>query len=221
MLEDPANLQHTIEKVVRSVAVNGVNNAATGVSSNSVGAKEINYVLRLLGPAASRNPKLFREAAVKVLKYAITPQLRRILIEGADAFLPSNHAQLVAVLPTPKPSKFPPLCNSVREVVCDLLNALCAPDDALFRAGGRLGSICVHRSDSQMLGELGRALGQLGDMIDRFSTNPRENTLSPGHPSYGRQITSEDNAVDDDEPAIGTIRVLSPLCTFRVVLINP
>lgn len=206
VLEDSANLQHTIEKVIRSVAVNGVSNAATGVSPNSVGSKEINYVLRLLGPAASRNPILFQEAAEKVLKYAITPQLRRILIEGADVFLPANHAQLVAVLPSSKPPKCPQLCHSVREVICDLLNALCAPDDAMSRAGGRMGSICVRRSDSQMLGEFGRALGQLGDMIDRFSTNTNE-TLTPGHPSYGRQITSEDTAVDNDEPALGECHV--------------
>lgn len=206
VLEDSANLQHTIEKVIRSVAVNGVSNAATGVGPNSVGSKEINYVLRLLGPAASRNPKLFKEAAEKVLKYAITPQLRRILIEGADVFLPANHAQLVAVTPASKPLKYPPLCNSVREVVCDLLSALCAPDDAMSRNGGRLGSICVRRSDSQMLGELGRALGQLGDMIDRFSTNS-DQTLAPGHPSYGRQITSEDTVIDNDEPPIGKTRI--------------
>ncbi|XP_031573679.1 E3 ubiquitin-protein ligase HUWE1-like isoform X3 [Actinia tenebrosa] len=202
VLEDSPNLQHTIEKVIRSVAVNGVSNAATGVSFNSVGAKEINYVLRLLGPAASRNPELFKEAVLKAMQYTITPQLRRVLVEGADVFLPSNHPQLVKVSPGYKLQKPPLLCDSVREVVRDLLNALCAPSDAASRAGGRMGSICVRRSDSQMLGEFGRALGQIGDMIDRFSTNNREETLSPGHPSYGRQITSEDTVVDSEEANI-------------------
>ncbi|XP_032242084.2 E3 ubiquitin-protein ligase HUWE1 isoform X2 [Nematostella vectensis] len=200
VLEDTVNFQHTVDKVIRSVAVNGVSSSSTGVSPNSVGAKEINYVLRVLGPAATRDPELFKEAAKKVLRYAITPQLRRALVEGSDVYLPSNHPHLVKVVTLPKPVKLPVLCEAVREVVCDLLNALCAPD-AATRLGGFPGGLCVRRSDSQMLGELGRALGQLGDMIDRFSTNTMQ-TLSPGHPSYGRQITGEDTTVDNEEMAM-------------------
>ena len=49
VLEDPATLRHTIEKVVRSATLG--NNAAT--------TRELHYILRFLAPAAARNPGIF------------------------------------------------------------------------------------------------------------------------------------------------------------------
>lgn len=193
VLEDEENLRHTMEKAVRSSATSSVSSNNTGVSASSPGAKEINYVLRVLGPAACRNNELFKEVAISSLRLAITPQLRRTMIEGGDTNLPTNYAQLVKAVVSGKPVKPPPVAKPVHGVVHDLLNVLCT-SDSTSRTMDR--GIFVRRSDSQMLGELGRALGQVGDLIARFTGQGVVQV-----PAYNRQLTSED--VDVEEMALG------------------
>ena len=183
VLEDEENLRHTMEKAVRSSATSSVSSNNTGVSASSPGAKEINYVLRVLGPAACRNNELFKEVALSSLRLAITPQLRRTMIE----------AQLVKAVVSGKPVKPPPVATPVHGVVHDLLNVLCT-SDSTSRTMDR--GIFVRRSDSQMLGELGRALGQVGDLIAGFTGQGVVQV-----PAYNRQLTSED--VDVEEMALG------------------
>ncbi|XP_015767939.1 PREDICTED: E3 ubiquitin-protein ligase HUWE1-like [Acropora digitifera] len=197
VLEDEENLKHTMEKVVRSAATScagGGNN--TGVSPTSPGAKEINYVLRVLGPAACRNAELFKEVATNSLRLAVTPQLRRTMIEGGDSNLPSNYAQIVKAAVVAKIVKAPPVAKQVHGVICDLLNVLCA-SDSTTRTMDR--GIFMHRSDSQMLGELGRALGQVGDML--AGQGAQQNLHVRQLPAYQRQLTGED--VDVEEMALG------------------
>ena len=63
ILEDPATLKHTIEKVIR----------ASTVSSNSYTTKELHYLLlRVLAPAACRSPSMFAEVARDILRVDIT-----------------------------------------------------------------------------------------------------------------------------------------------------
>ncbi|XP_067024084.1 E3 ubiquitin-protein ligase HUWE1-like isoform X5 [Acropora muricata] len=196
VLEDEENLKHTMEKVVRSAATScagGGNN--TGVSPTSPGAKEINYVLRVLGPAACRNAELFKEVATNSLRLAVTPQLRRTMIEGGDSNLPSNYAQIVKAAVVAKIVKAPPVAKQVHGVICDLLNVLCA-SDSTTRTMDR--GIFMHRSDSQMLGELGRALGQVGDML--AGQGAQQNLHVRQLPAYQRQLTGED--VDVEEMAL-------------------
>ncbi|KAJ7352896.1 E3 ubiquitin-protein ligase huwe1 [Desmophyllum pertusum] len=149
VLEDEENLKHTMEKVVRSSATSSVSSAVTGVSQSSPGAKEINYILRVLGPAACRNAELFKEVATGTLRLAITPQLRRTMIEGGETNMPANYAQIVKAAIVAKPAKPPPVAKQVHGVVCDLLNVLCA-SDSTARTMDR--GILMCRSDSQMLG---------------------------------------------------------------------
>ena len=207
VLEDEENLKYTMEKVVRSSATSNVSSGHTGVSPSSPGAKEINYILRVLGPAACRNSELFKEVATNSLRLAITPQLRRTMIEGGETNLPSNYAQIVKAAAAGKPVKPPLVAKQVHGVVWDLLNVLCA-SDSTTRTIDR--GIFVHRSDSQMLGELGRALGQVGDMIAGFSGQGGQQNLAARQvPAYNRQLTGED--VEVEEMALG--KQLFNMCT--------
>lgn len=192
VFEDEENLKYTMEKVVRSSATSSVNNEQNGVSPSSPGAKEVNYIFRVLGPAACRNARLFKEVATNSLRLAITPQLRRTMIEGGDSNLPSNYAQVVKAAVVGKPVKPPFVAKQVHGVVCDLLNVLCASSSST-RTMDR--GILVHRSDSQMLGELGRALGQVGDLI--AGQVGQQNLAARQLPPYTRQLTAEDVEVEE------------------------
>ena len=216
VLEDEENLRHTMEKVVRSTATNSVSSAHTGVSPSSTGAKEINYVLRVLGPAACRNAELFKEVATSSLRLAITPQLRRTMIEGGETNLPSNYAQIVKAAVVGKPVKPPPVDKQVHGVVCDLLNVLCA-SDSTARTMDR--GIFVRRSDSQMLGELGRALGQVGDLIAGFSgQGAQQNLASRQLPAYTRQLTGED--VEVEEMALGKLLFVLYFIEWQSIILD-
>ena len=213
VLEDEENLKHTMEKVVRSSATSSVSSTHTGVSPSSPGAKEINYILRVLGPAACRNAELFKEVATSSLRLAITPQLRRTMIEGGDTNLPANYAQIVKAAIVGKPVKPPPVAKQVQGVVWDLLNVLCA-SDSTTRTIDR--SIFVRRSDSQMLGELGRALGQVGDLI--AGQGAQQNLAARQLPAYNRQLTGED--VEVEEMALGKLLLKGNLHCCRKLMLN-
>lgn len=49
----------------------------SGVHQGSLGSKEVHYVLRVLGPAACRNPSLFAEVTKNVLRIALPPPSKR------------------------------------------------------------------------------------------------------------------------------------------------
>lgn len=214
VLEDEENLKHTMEKVVRSSATTSVTSSVTGVNQSSHGAKEVNYILRVLGPAACRNTELFKDVATSSLHLAITPQLKRTMIEGGDTNLPANYAQIVKPS-VAKPGKPPPVAKQVHGVVSDLLNVLCA-SDSTARTIDR--GILMCRSDSQMLGELGRALGQVGDLIAGFSGQGAQQTLGTRQvPAYTRQLTGED--VEVEEMALGKFTFLSNMLLTSSVLI--
>ena len=75
VLEEPRTLRHCFEKVVRSATV-GTGSSLSGVAHSSMGSKELNYVLRVLGPAACRCPEVFREVASDCLRVALSPTAR-------------------------------------------------------------------------------------------------------------------------------------------------
>jgi E3 ubiquitin-protein ligase HUWE1 len=63
-------------QVVRS-ATSGAGSSLCGVAPGSFGSKELHYVLRVLSPAACRNPQVFLEVAKSVLRISIlTPPKR-------------------------------------------------------------------------------------------------------------------------------------------------
>lgn len=58
-------------QVVRSAATSGAGSTTSGVVSGSLGSREINYILRVLGPAACRNPEIFTEVANSCIRIAL------------------------------------------------------------------------------------------------------------------------------------------------------
>lgn len=57
--------------MVRSAATSGAGSTTSGVVSGSLGSREINYILRVLGPAACRNPDIFTEVANCCIRIAL------------------------------------------------------------------------------------------------------------------------------------------------------
>nr|DBA13759.1 TPA: hypothetical protein GDO54_017098 [Pyxicephalus adspersus] len=129
IIEDPCTLQHTMEKVVRSAATSGAGSTTSGVVSGSLGSREINYILRVLGPAACRNPDIFTEVANNCIRIAL-PALRGSGTASDDEFenlriKGPNAVQLVKTTPV-KPSTLPFIPDTIKEVIYDMLNALAA-----------------------------------------------------------------------------------------------
>ncbi|XP_023930490.1 E3 ubiquitin-protein ligase HUWE1 [Lingula anatina] len=120
VLEDPANLRHTMEKVVRTAAA-GTGSSMNGVAQGSIGAKEMHYVLRALGPAACRQPELFKEVAQNVLRIALPPPSKRD--EDDSRITGPNAAQILKTVPV-KQSKPVDVALAMKQVTKDLLDAL-------------------------------------------------------------------------------------------------
>ncbi|KAM4662647.1 E3 ubiquitin-protein ligase HUWE1 [Discoglossus pictus] len=136
IIEDPCTLQHTMEKVVRSAATSGAGSTTSGVVSGSLGSREINYILRVLGPAACRNPDIFTEVANNCIRIAL-PAPRGSGTASDDEFenlriKGPNAVQLVKTTPV-KPSTLPVIPDTIKDVIYDMLNALAAyhaPEEA-------------------------------------------------------------------------------------------
>ncbi|XP_073669096.1 E3 ubiquitin-protein ligase HUWE1 isoform X4 [Paramisgurnus dabryanus] len=136
IIEDPATLRHTMEKVVRSAVTSGAGSTTSGVVSGSLGSREINYILRVLGPAACRNPECFTETAKSCIRIAL-PAPRGAGTASDDEFenfriKGPNAVQLVKTTPL-KLSPLPTIPETIKEVIYDMLNALAAyhaPEEA-------------------------------------------------------------------------------------------
>ncbi|KAK7916204.1 hypothetical protein WMY93_011965 [Mugilogobius chulae] len=129
IIEDPATLRHTMEKVVRSAVTSGAGSTTSGVVSGSLGSREINYILRVLGPAACRNPECFIETASNCVRIAL-PAPRGAGTASDDEFenlriRGPNAVQLVKTTPL-KLSPLPSIPDTIKEVLYDMLNALAA-----------------------------------------------------------------------------------------------
>lgn len=69
VVEEPPTLAHAMDKVARTMATAG--------GSSPVSSKELHYVLRVLGPAACRDARLFQEVATSVLRISLLPMSKR------------------------------------------------------------------------------------------------------------------------------------------------
>ncbi|XP_057244535.1 E3 ubiquitin-protein ligase HUWE1-like, partial [Malurus melanocephalus] len=135
IIEDPCTLRHTMEKVVRSAATSGAGSTTSGVVSGSLGSREVNYILRVLGPAACRSPNVFTEVATGCIRIAL-PAPRGSGTASDDEFenlriKGPNAVQLVKTTPA-KAAALPPIPEPIRDVIYDMLNALAAyhaPDE--------------------------------------------------------------------------------------------
>ncbi|XP_054168845.1 E3 ubiquitin-protein ligase HUWE1-like isoform X3 [Oppia nitens] len=121
VLEDPYTLRQTMEKVIRMQT-----------HHSPLACREMHYIMRVLGPAACRDDKLFIEMAKSVLRINLIPLTKRE--EEDPRALNSNSTQFLKVLPgklsvneqmnTSTSSSVTNTSNISREVICDLLNAL-------------------------------------------------------------------------------------------------
>uniref|UniRef100_A0A0G2JVW5 HECT, UBA and WWE domain containing E3 ubiquitin protein ligase 1 n=1 Tax=Rattus norvegicus TaxID=10116 RepID=A0A0G2JVW5_RAT len=161
IIEDPCTLRHTMEKVSIFSATSGAGSTTSGVVSGSLGSREINYILRVLGPAACRNPDIFTEVANCCIRIAL-PAPRGSGTASDDEFenlriKGPNAVQLVKTTPL-KPSSLPVIPDTIKEVIYDMLNALAAyhaPEEA-------------DKSDPKpggMTQEVGQLLQDMGDDV--------------------------------------------------------
>ncbi|XP_061759409.1 E3 ubiquitin-protein ligase HUWE1 isoform X10 [Nerophis ophidion] len=160
IIEDPATLRHTMEKVVRSAVTSGAGSTTSGVVSGSLGSREINYILRVLGPAACRNPECFAETASNCVRIAL-PAPRGAGTASDDEFenlriKGPNAVQLVKTTPL-KLSPLPSIPETIKEVIYDMLNALAAyhaPEES-ERPEERVTTVPGSQDMCQMLQDVG------------------------------------------------------------------
>ncbi|XP_066436802.1 E3 ubiquitin-protein ligase HUWE1 isoform X3 [Eleutherodactylus coqui] len=215
IIEDPCTLQHTMEKVVRSAATSGAGSTTSGVVSGSLGSREINYILRVLGPAACRNPDIFTEVANSCIRIAL-PAPRGSGTASDDEFenlriKGPNAVQLVKTTPV-KPSTLPVIPDTIKEVIYDMLNALAAyhaPEEVTEKTEPK--PVGMNQEVSQILQDMGdevfqqyRDLTRQGSDFDpqgSFAINARvftadsSSTETPqsGTPQGETALTPEEN----------------------------
>ncbi|KAL3226526.1 hypothetical protein MRX96_004415 [Rhipicephalus microplus] len=96
------------------------------LGGSPVSSKELHYVLRVLGPAACRDPKLFQEVATNVLRISLLPMSKRPE-EEESRYTSSNAVQILKCVAAKGPTASAPVGDLVAQVMSDLLNVLPSP----------------------------------------------------------------------------------------------
>ncbi|XP_078220138.1 E3 ubiquitin-protein ligase HUWE1 isoform X21 [Callithrix jacchus] len=202
IIEDPCTLRHTMEKVVRSAATSGAGSTTSGVVSGSLGSREINYILRVLGPAACRNPDIFTEVANCCIRIAL-PAPRGSGTASDDEFenlriKGPNAVQLVKTTPL-KPSPLPVIPDTIKEVIYDMLNALAAyhapeEDKSDPKPGG-------------MTQEVGQLLQDMGDDVyQQYRSLTRQSSDFDAQSSFSinSQVFATDGATTETSASVSS-----------------
>ncbi|XP_017952060.2 E3 ubiquitin-protein ligase HUWE1 isoform X7 [Xenopus tropicalis] len=203
IIEDPCTLQHTMEKVVRSAATSGAGSTTSGVVSGSLGSREINYILRVLGPAACRNPDIFTEVANSCIRIAL-PAPRGSGTASDDEFenlriKGPNAVQLVKTTPI-KPSTLPVIPDTIKEVIYDMLNALAAyhaPEEVSEKSEQK--PVGMNQEVSQILQDMG------DEVFQQYRDLTRQGSDFDGQTSFAinaRVFTADSTAAET--PQSGT-----------------
>ncbi|XP_071657347.1 E3 ubiquitin-protein ligase HUWE1 isoform X2 [Patagioenas fasciata] len=200
IIEEPCTLRHTMEKVVRSAATSGAGSTTSGVVSGSLGSREINYILRVLGPAACRSPQLFTEVATACVRIALPAprgsgtasdeEFENLRIKGPNA------VQLVKTTPV-KPSPLPPIPDPIKDVIYDMLNALAAyhaPPDEGDKGDPKT---TAPPEVSQLLSDIG------DDMYQQYRslTRPPPDFDPPAGFAINTQVFGADGATAETPPS--------------------
>ncbi|XP_069738899.1 E3 ubiquitin-protein ligase HUWE1-like [Phaenicophaeus curvirostris] len=199
IIEDPCTLRHTMEKVVRSAATSGAGSTTSGVVSGSLGSREVNYILRVLGPAACRSPNVFTEVATGCIRIAL-PAPRGSGTASDDEFenlriKGPNAVQLVKTTPV-KPAALPAIPDPIKDVIYDMLNALAAyhaPDE------GEKGD-----PKSAAPSEVSQLLSDIGDdMYQQYRslTRPPPDFDPPAGFGINAQVFAADGAAAETPPS--------------------
>ncbi|XP_056366849.1 E3 ubiquitin-protein ligase HUWE1 [Oenanthe melanoleuca] len=199
IIEDPCTLRHTMEKVVRSAATSGAGSTTSGVVSGSLGSREVNYILRVLGPAACRSPHVFTEVATGCIRIAL-PAPRGSGTASDDEFenlriKGPNAVQLVKTTPA-KAAALPPIPEPIRDVIYDMLNALAAyhaPEEG--DKGDPKGA--APSEVSQLLSDIG------DDMYQQYRslTRPPADFEPPAGFAINAQVFAADGAAAETPPS--------------------
>ena len=183
-------LRQAMEGVVRA-AVNSPFYSSKDVRPLTMGARELNYVLRKLGPCACRNPKLFLDIVSKMLVLC-----SNVPVPGVYTSHPRQITQVKCVAPTKV--SYTPLVPMQCELVNLLIDHLCA--ESFDGEPHSKSNIDIKGPESKMEedSEIPRAM-RFGD--------PRRGRVRRG--SYRRQLNagmyddddihSEDMMVDSEE----------------------
>ncbi len=123
IVEDVNTLQQVLETII-CAKTHGVGNIVSGVGQNSVGTKELHYVLRILGPAACRCPELFKAATKKLLRIEIPTQHRRTQTDEHELTIPPNSPQILKIVQSVKSPVNPGINLPLKELVAVLLDSL-------------------------------------------------------------------------------------------------
>lgn len=94
IVEDVETMKHAVDRAVAFSASSGVPNMFCGVGQNSVGAKELHYLLRALGPIACRNAELYNESTKRIMRISTNSWRGQ-----PDKNVPANTPQIVKVPP--------------------------------------------------------------------------------------------------------------------------
>ncbi|XP_069142505.1 E3 ubiquitin-protein ligase HUWE1-like isoform X2 [Argopecten irradians] len=120
ILEEPASLKYCMEKAIKK-ATSGSGSSLSGVQQGSMGSKELHYVLRVLGPAACRNPGMFKEVARNTLRIALPRPSKRD--EDENRLYGPNAPQILKSISTKQVISHS-VESPIKEVLYDLLNCL-------------------------------------------------------------------------------------------------
>ncbi len=203
-----------MEGVIRSTVTNPFNNT-NKMCPQSVGGRELHFVIRKLGSCACRNPELFLELACDTVRVCSEPPA------------PSVYTSTQRIPPCmvkcalPPKSENIPLNNMQRDLVNLLIDRLCAEEEA-FESDSKSAAGLeekIHDNKMDEDGGGGRGEGASGVEVHRAMhfSDGRRGRARRG--SYRRQVTtgtyddddvnSEDMAVDGEET--GNSRMASAL----------
>lgn len=92
IVEDTETMTNAVNRAVSLASNSGVPNMFCGVGQNSIGAKELHYLLRALGPIACRNAELYNESTRKIMRISTNAWRGQM-----DKVIPPNTPQIVKV----------------------------------------------------------------------------------------------------------------------------
>ena len=190
-LEDGVVLKHAMETVIRTAVTSPFFNSKE-VRPQAMGGRELYYVMRKLGPCASRNPKLFMELVCGIIRLCSEPP--------APAVYSSTQRTPTTLVKCVPPSKLEHMpMNSVQNDLVNLLiDRLCAEDT--WQEGSKPSAMEEKSAEPKIEeeGEVQRAMHFEDSRRGRVRRGSYRRQLTTG--TYDDDdVNSEDMAVDAEE----------------------
>ncbi len=204
VFEETHVLRHAMDKLMSSIGNRGIGCPVCGVLLGSIGSRELHYVLRKLGPLACREEAVFDEAVRSILRIAL-PMTKR----GEDdesRYTGPNALQLLKALPL-KPYSPPSIAALMKQVLCDLLNALAAQTEPPPTEGAT-DEKKASAADLAQTVETGLGLREIGDELLQFygstsssSRNQQGNRFTTQRLDSGTDAATADEELSESTPS--------------------